>query len=178
MTQSQVETNEAAEEATENMDAEPSRQERVEKIAKNHILSSMGVGMLPLPFVDMAAMTGIQLNMLRKIALEYDVPFKQDAGKSVISSLLGGVLPVSIGCTVASLVKFIPLIGQTAGAMTMPALSGASTYAIYKVFVQHFESGGTFLDLDPKKVKNYFAEQFKRGKKQAQNMKAEAEAEA
>ena len=36
-------------------------------------------------------------------------------------------------------------IGQSTGAITMPVIAGASTYAIYKVFVQHFESGGTFL---------------------------------
>lgn len=178
MTKSKVENNATAEETIENLEAGQGRQERVEKIAKHHILSSMGVGMLPLPFVDMAATTGIQLNMLRKIAHEYDVPFKQDAGKSIITSLLGGVFPVTFGCTVASIVKFIPLIGQTAGALTMPALSGGSTYAIYKVFVQHFESGGTFLDLDPKKVKAYFAEQFTKGKEHAQQMKAEAKSEA
>jgi hypothetical protein len=53
----------------------------------------------------------------------------------------------------------------------MPVISGASTYAIYKVFIQHFESGGTFLDLDPAKVKSYFAEQFTKGKKVAVDLK-------
>jgi hypothetical protein len=50
-------------------------------------------------------------------------------------------------------------------------VSGASTYAIYKVFVQHFESGGTFLDLEPAKVKSYFSEQFAKGKKFAMDLK-------
>ncbi len=50
-------------------------------------------------------------------------------------------------------------------------LSGASTYAIYKVFIQHFESGGTFLDLDPSKVKSYFSEQFTKGKAVAADLK-------
>jgi hypothetical protein len=39
------------------------------------------------------------------------------------------------------------------------------------VFVQHFESGGTFLDLDPAKVKAYFSEQFERGKKVVADLK-------
>ena len=133
----------------------------------------MGVGLIPLPVVDLVALMGIQLNMIRKIAAEYDVPFKQDIGKSIISSLMGGVLPVTVGCALASLIKFIPLIGQTTGAVTMPVVSGAATYAIYKVFVQHFESGGTFLDLDPAKVKAYFKEQFTKGKKVATDLKAE-----
>ena len=46
----------------------------------------------------------------------------------------------------------------------MPALAGASTYAVGKVFVQHFESGGTFLNFDPEDVRDYYAEQFEKGK--------------
>jgi len=42
------------------------------------------------------------------------------------------------------------------------------------VFVQHFESGGTFLDLDPDKVKSYFSEQFAKGKKVVADLKPES----
>lgn len=149
------------------------REGRLDKIAKHHVLSSMGVGLIPLPVVDLVALMGIQLNMVRKVASEYNVPFKQDIGKSIISSLLGGFLPVTLGCSLASIIKFIPLIGQTTGAVTMPVVSGAATYAIYKVFVRHFESGGTFLDLEPAKVKSYFKEQFNKGKKVATDLKTE-----
>ena len=149
------------------------REERLEKLSKNHILASMGVGLIPLPLVDVAAIMGTQLNMVKKISAEYGVPFKQDAGKSTITTLMGGFLPISLGCAAASMIKFIPLIGQTTGAVIMPVISGASTYAIYKVFVKHFESGGTFLDLDPAKVKSYFAEQFTKGKKVAVDLKAD-----
>lgn len=149
------------------------REGRLDKIAKHHILSSMGVGLIPLPVVDLVALMGIQLNMVRKVASEYNVPFKQDIGKSIISSLLGGFLPVTLGCSLASIIKLIPLIGQTTGAVTMPVVSGAATYAIYKVFVRHFESGGTFLDLEPAKVKSYFKEQFNKGKKVATDLKTE-----
>lgn len=55
----------------------------------------------------------------------------------------------------------------------MPVFSGSATYAIYKVFVQHFESGGTFLDLDPAKVKVYFSEHFAKGKKVVEGLRKE-----
>ena len=161
------------EEATEHLNPAEGREERLEKLSKKHILASMGIGLIPLPVVDMVALMGIQLNMIRKISAEYAIPFRQDAGKSIIMSLMGGVLPVTLGCAIASMIKVIPLIGQTTGAVTMPVVAGASTYAIYKVFVQHFESGGTFLDLDPAKVKSYFSEQFAKGKKVAADLKAE-----
>jgi uncharacterized protein (DUF697 family) len=164
-----------AEAATESINATKTegREERLEKLSKYHILASMGVGLIPLPIVDIAAMMGIQLNMVRKLAEEYDVPFKKDAGKAIISSLMGGVLPIPVGFALISLIKFIPLIGQTTGAVTMPVVAGASTYAIYKVFVKHFESNGTFMDFDTSKAKTYFKEQFSKGKTVAADLKAE-----
>ena len=157
--------------ATEVSSAAEGRKDRLEKLSKYHILASMGIGLVPFPIVDMVALMGIQLNMVRKLCAEYGVPFKQDAGKSVISSLLGGILPVPVGLAMISLLKFVPVIGLTTGAVTMPVVSGASTYAIYKVFVKHFEAGGTFLDLDPSKFKSYFSEQFAKGKKYATDLK-------
>ena len=147
------------------------RDQRVEKHARNHILTAMGIGLFPLPIIDMVALVGVQLDMIRTISSEYGIPFRRDLGKSIITTLLGGFIPVALGGTLASLIKCIPLIGQSTGAITMPVVAGASTYAIYKVFVQHFESGGTFLDMDPAKVKDYFAEQFNKGKQVAADLK-------
>ncbi len=165
------------EEATEKINLPEGREERLEKISKNHILASMGLGLIPIPLVDMVALTGVQLNMIRKIADEYNVPFKQERGKSIISALIGGLFSLQVGITLSSAIKCVPVIGQTVGTVTMPIISGASTYAIYKVFVQHFEAGGTILDLDPAKVKSFFSEQFTQGKKAAANLKADEEAE-
>jgi uncharacterized protein (DUF697 family) len=157
----------------ESLNAPEGREKRLEKLAQNHILASMGVGLIPVPCADLVALMGIQLDLIRKMAAEYGIPFRQDVGKSIIASLMGGFLPVTLGFAAASMIKFIPLIGQTTGAVVMPVMSGASTYAIYKVFMQHFESGGTFLDLDPSKVKAYFSEQFAKGKKVVMNLKTE-----
>lgn len=162
-----------AETAAENMNTTEKREERLEKIAQYHILASMGTGLIPIPLVDLVALTGIQLNMIRKLCAEYEVPFKQDRGKSIVTSLLGGLLSTEFGAGLSSLVKCIPIIGQTVGAVTMPVIAGAATYAIYKVFVKHFESGGTILDLDPTKMKSFFSEQFTTGKKAAAEMHAE-----
>ncbi|MEI6756839.1 MAG: DUF697 domain-containing protein [Chlorobium sp.] len=165
-----------AEVVSESVNDTLDRDKRVERHARNHILTAMGVGLFPLPLIDMVALVGVQLDMIRTLAGEYSIPFRKDIGKSVITTLLGGFIPVALGGSLASLIKCIPLIGQTTGAVTMPVISGASTYAIYKVFIQHFESGGTFLDLDPAKVKSYFAEQFTKGKQVAADIKAEGSA--
>ncbi len=137
---------------------------------RNHVLGALGVGLIPIPIVDIVALTGIQLNLLRKLAAEYDVPFSEDLVKNILGSLIGGSIPVLFARSFFSLVKGIPLIGHTTGALTMPVLAGASTYAVGKVFIQHFASGGTFLTFDPDKVRDFYNEMYKEGQKMASNL--------
>jgi len=158
-------------EVSEEVNPSEGRTERLDKLAKGHSLASMGVGLVPFPLVDMVALFGIQLDLVKKLAAEYDVPFKQEIGKSIITSLAGGILPQTLGGAIASMIKVVPVIGQTTGTVAMPVFCGASTYALHKVFVQHFEAGGTLLDLDPAEVKSYFAEQFAKGKQLMRDMK-------
>ncbi len=140
----------------------------LDKTIKNHVWASIGVGLVPLPMLDMVALTGVQLNLVRKIAKANDIPFMKDKVKSIIGTLLGSILPTTLGPSLASISKTIPIVGQTVGMLTMPMVAGASTYAVGKVFVQHFASGGTFLTFDPEKVKEYYAEMYEEGKKTAE----------
>jgi uncharacterized protein (DUF697 family) len=124
------------------------------------------VGLVPLPLLDMALLSGIQLKMLHRLAKLYDVEFFTHLGKSVIASLLGSGISLSFSFNLSSLVRGIPFYGQAMSVISVSLFGGASTYAIGKVFVQHFESGGTFLTFDPKRVRDYYAQQFEKGKKE------------
>ena len=147
----------------------------VHDIVKHHVWGSLGVGLIPIPLVDFVALTGVQMNMLRRLAKTYDIRFSKDIVKNVIATLVGGGIPTTVSMPVASLMKTIPWVGQAAGALPMPALAGASTYALGKVFIQHFESGGTFLNFDPEAVRDYYNEMFKEGEKYASEAKKEKE---
>tara|TARA_B100000959_G_C14984143_1_gene624829 strand:+ start:1472 stop:2068 length:597 start_codon:yes stop_codon:yes gene_type:complete len=134
-------------------------------IIKNYWLLSMGASTIPIPLIDVVAVAGIQLKMLHKLAGLYGIEFLENRGKSIVAALIGSILPVEFSRgLVGSVAKIIPGAGLIMGMTTLPIFSGASTYAVGRVFIQHFESGGTFLDFDPEKVKRYYAEQFKRGK--------------
>ncbi len=149
--------------ADETSNAYPSK-ETIDTIIRNHVWGAAGVGLIPLPLADFAVLTGIQLNMLRKLAEIYHVPFRKDRVKNILTSLIGGAFPSAVsGILAASIAKAVPLIGQTAGAATMPLLAGAVTYSVGKVFVQHFASGGTFLTFDPEEVRAYYADMLKEG---------------
>jgi len=138
---------------------------------KKYMWWSMGAGLIPVPLVDIATVSGVQLKMLSELAKIYDVKFSKNAGKSIISALIGGISADALSKSyITSAVKSIPIIGIV-GSVSMPIFSGAATWAIGKVFIQHFASGGTFLDFDPKKVKDYFMNLFKQGQEMAHNMK-------
>lgn len=141
---------------------------------KYHMYGAMGVGLIPLPMVDLVALTGVHINMLRKLAKAYDVPFMQDKVKNILASLVGGSLPVGLAGAFASLIKTIPVVGQTTGVLALPILAGATTYAVGRVFKQHFASGGTFLNFDPEAVREYYEKMLKEGKKVASAMKPSA----
>ena len=132
----------------------------------------MGVSVIPVPIIDLVGLGTIQLNMIHSLCKLYNQEFSKTLGKSFVGSLIGSVGAIPIAAGVSSLIKIIPIVGHTLGAVSMPLVGGASTYAIGRVFIQHFESGGTFLDFNPSQVKEYFKEQFNNGKDIVKNVKS------
>jgi uncharacterized protein (DUF697 family) len=133
-------------------------------VIRNHSIGAAAVGLIPIPAVDFVGLTALQLNLLRLLAQIYEVPFSQELGKKSIAALLAGFTPMLLSAPLASAVKVVPVIGSTLGGLAMSAVAGASTYAIGKVFLQHFDSGGTFLNFNPNAVRAYYREQFEQGK--------------
>ena len=110
--------------------------------------------------------------MIKQLARVYGVDYKETEGKAIVTALTGSAL-ASIG---KRAIKFIPGIGSILGGVTMAVMSGASTYALGEVFSKHFETGGTFLDFDPSRLKKYYDEKFEKGKEIVEDMRAEAKA--
>jgi uncharacterized protein (DUF697 family) len=125
------------------------RDELASKLVDRYAMWSGAAGLIPIPLVDIATVAGVQLQMVRRLSQMYGVPFSDNRGKSIIASLAGSMIPATSGMGAASVLKSIPVIGSSIAALTMPALSAGATYAIGKVFIQHFSSGGTLLDFNP-----------------------------
>lgn len=148
----------------------------VDAIMRKRIYASLALGLAPVPLLDLVGLTAIQIELVHALAKKYEVPFKKNVAKTLISSLVGGVLPVGVAPLFASLIKAVPVIGLTTGAASMCILGGASTYAVGKIFARHFAAGGTLLDLKAEQVKDSFKEQFEKGKKLVSSMKKDKEA--
>ncbi|MGA7790183.1 MAG: DUF697 domain-containing protein [Xanthobacteraceae bacterium] len=135
------------------------RRTNATKLVERFALWSGVAGIIPVPFVDLAAVGSVQVLMLRNISRIYDVPFSANRGKALIASLAGSVIPASSGMGAASLTKSVPVVGTAVSAVVMPALSAGATYAIGMAFIQHFASGGTLLDFNPQKFREFFKTQ-------------------
>lgn len=138
---------------------------RAEAIIRRNVLWSLGAGVLPIPIFDAIAVTGVQVKMLAELSSLYEVKFTEHVAHKVIGSLLSSLGSVTLGTALGgSLLKSIPVLGTALGVVSVPLLAGAFTHATGKVFLMHFESGGTVLDFDPLKVRAYFKQEFERSK--------------
>lgn len=135
------------------------------RIVRHNIFWAAGLGSVPIPLFDLVAITGIQLKMINELSNLYDVPFSKNIAKSIIASLLAGAGSVGFARNlVCSLLKIIPGIGSILASFSMPLTAAAFTFAVGKIFIMHFESGGTLLDLNPSKVKKSFSNLYEKGK--------------
>jgi len=135
------------------------RAEMAGKVVDRFAIYSGVAGLVPLPVLDVVAVGGLQVQMLRRVSQIYDVPFSENTGKALIAALAGSLIPASSGLGAASALKFVPIAGPLAAAFVMPALSAGATYAIGKAFIQHFASGGTLLDFNPPDYREFIKAQ-------------------
>jgi len=144
------------------MEAAPdSRRARATKLVERFSLWSGAAGLIPVPFVDLVAVGGVQIQMLRRISQLYEVPFSKNRGRALIAGLAGTMIPATTGIGMSSFIKSVPLIGTAVGAIATPALSVGATYAIGMVFIQHFATGGTLLDFAPPDYNEFIKAQVK-----------------
>jgi uncharacterized protein (DUF697 family) len=144
-------------------------------VIKYHALMSAGFGAIPIPVADMAAVAGVQANMIHDLAKLYAIPFKKEYARTAIASILGGGLPFAVSITpaITSALKIIPVVGTTLGAVLMPSLSVVTTIALGRLFQRHFEAGGNLLNLNVDELRKHFRKEFESAKEESKNLQAE-----
>lgn len=135
-----------------------------EALIKKRVLWAMGGGLVPIPLFDLAVIAGVQLKLIEDLSAHYGKTFVRTEAKNLIAVLTASVGTSTLACgTVASSLKIIPGFGSVAGTAALPVIAGTSTYALGKVFMKHFEEGGTLLDLKIEKAKDCFARACEEG---------------
>lgn len=106
----------------------------------------------------------LQVKLVHGLAKHYGMPFKEHAGKALIVSLIMGIHFAGGVIVLGSLAKSIPWLGMLSGGASNTITAGVMTYAVGRVFTQHFELGGTLLDFNPKKWRETFQNKIKEGR--------------
>jgi uncharacterized protein (DUF697 family) len=135
------------------------------QIVSNNVALAMGAGLIPLPWLDFAAITAVQLKMGKELAEFYGIDYKEEQVKGIVVALIASYTSTSVAAVAASSVsKSLPGLGAVFGAVTLPVIAGGLTYAVGKIFVQHIESGGTFLSFKVADVQAGFLREVEKGK--------------
>ena len=123
---------------------------------------SVAAGLIPVPILDLAALGAVQVKMISDLGALYGQPLKKEAVRSAVSVLLGVLVPSQIAGGIAvSSPKLVPGMGSVIGAVSFSAFGAAASYAIGKIFVRHFEAGGTIESFQPEFVEEDLKKEFK-----------------
>jgi uncharacterized protein (DUF697 family) len=110
-------------------------QDYYERLALPYILGFSGVaataGAIPLPWIDLLLLPGIQTRMIYKLAALYGQPLSGPRFLEFAATLGLGML---VRQGIRELVKFIPVVGAAAGA----ALAASATFALGKAFCYYY----------------------------------------
>lgn len=133
------------------------------RIVEKYSAFASGSVLLPIPGIDIVYITGIQLKMLSELSKLYKIEFKRDRGKAIVTSLISGIFANRFMFSAAPfMVRYIPVVGFLMAPLSIVLFSSAVTYSVGKVFIQHFESGGTFLNFKPDEVRTFFRKEFEK----------------
>lgn len=122
---------------------------------------SIAASLVPIPYLDIAALGAIQVNMIVDLAKLYDQKVSKQTVNGVISVMLGTLVPAGAAqFAVTSSAKLFPGYGTAIGTISLATFGTAATYSIGKVFVRHFESGGTIGNFSTAAVQEDLKKEF------------------
>lgn len=122
--------------------------------------------LVPVPALELAALGVVQARLIVDLTELYDEKLSSQTANGLVSVILGTLLPTGAAqVTAGYLLKFLPGYGTIIGGLSMAAFGSAATYAVGKVFVRHFENGGTVKTLSADVIKDGVKAEFEAAKK-------------
>jgi len=149
-----------------------------ESLIKSYAIATLAVAAVPVPLFDFVAITAVQLHMIRRLAHLYGKPFGEEIGASVVSALASTLIGGLGSYATVGLLRLIPVVGQAASLAGTSITAGAATYAIGRVFENHFRLGGTLLSFEAAAVKTSLREHYETGKAVVKHLVRRGEQEA
>ena len=135
---------------------------RASEVISSSVKWSIGAGLVPFPVLDLVALGAVQTRMLIDLSDVYGQPFGKESAKTIVSVLLGTLVPgAAAGAVMGSAVKTAPVGGTLAGMVSMSVFGAAATYAVGKVFTRHLAGGGRGGDFSAESIKEDLKAEFR-----------------
>jgi uncharacterized protein (DUF697 family) len=152
---------------------------KAHEVIKHNVAWSAGAGMLPIPGLDIVAITGVQLKMINELCAAYGVPFKKSLARPIVVSLIGSLGASMLAPVLASTTfKLVPGIGMLLSGTALAATSAGITYAVGQLFLDHFKSGGSLENFNLVAGRGIFKSKVKAAMKEETTVEAKEEAVA
>lgn len=145
-------------------DHETKTVETADDIIYNHLWFSAVPGFIPVPLLDIVAISAVQLDLVRQLCKFYHEDYDEQRGKAIVMSLTGSAMARITGYSARSVLKTVPVVGWVLGGAAMSLFAASSTYAIGQVFKEHLDAGGTLHNLNPEAFRQFYMQQIEKGK--------------
>ena len=136
------------------------------KIVKRWSRWSIAASMIPTAFVDVAAISSVQVKMIYELCKIYEVDFEHKAALAIASGVAGGAAVQTLaGVLAKQMIRWTPGIGTVFILAIEPAISYVTTNAMGFAFISHFEADGRLHDFKPERIRQYMAMQLDKRKR-------------
>ena len=122
------------------------RRVRALAIVNRHAAYSAAGGIIPLPLINLAAVTTVLVRMVKILSDHYRVPFERDRARAIVVGLIGGVMPTGAAAVATSALFYITPPSVFMGLAVSCATAATFTRGVGRIFVEHFETGATLND--------------------------------
>ena len=126
-------------------------------IVYRYMAVSAGAALIPVPGIDTAVLAGVHIALIKSLCDHYSVSFSEHTARNVLIAIVASVLPGTLGSLAGrKILGWLPASTRVLGWAVISASSAAFSYAIGRLFIHHFETGGTLLSFDAKTLHNVF----------------------
>ena len=118
-------------------------------IVRRYVVLSAGAGLINIPILDVSALAGVHIALIKEVTEYYGHEFSEHTAKSILIAIGASLIPGSFGSILGRrLLQAMPFISPGLGQAGMSACSALVSYGLGTMFIRHFEAGGTLLDFD------------------------------
>lgn len=126
------------------------RHDAAMQLIRRYVVACAAVGIIPIPGVDATILAGIHVKLIKALTEHYGESFSDNAARNVMLAVAASLVPATIGSLATR--RLVKLLPPGVGTIAQMGTSGFASYALGRVMMAHFETGGTLDSFDPKNL--------------------------